>query len=123
MTDAQAERCIREFLDALVRGDLAGAEEACKSGSVMAGEIAFPGRVGSYGLAGLRRTRDGHGVIFWVEVLGDDGARSRYEATVEPRIVVTSACYVTQFRKTDLTYPQPPPSPAGEGGGTRRAAP
>ena len=99
MTDAQAERCLREFLDALVRGDLAGAEETCKSGSVVAGEIAFPGRVEAYGLADVRRTRDGHGVIFGVETLRDDDTRNHYEATVEPRIVVTSACYVVQFRQ------------------------
>ena len=100
MTDTQAERCLREFLDALVRGDLAGAEEVCKSGAATAGEVAFPGRVASYGLAGVRRTLDGHGLVFGVEVAGEEGAPCRFEATVEPRIVVTAACYVTQFRQT-----------------------
>lgn len=100
MTDAQAERCVREFLDALVRGDLAGAEGVCKSGAVTAGEVAFPGRIASYDLPEARRTLDGHGLIFGVEIAKADGMPGRFEATVEPRIVVTSACYVVQFKKT-----------------------
>lgn len=99
MTDVQAERCLREFLDALLRGDLASAEEVCKSGTVAAGEIAFPRHLRGYEVAGARETRDGHGRIFDVKVRGANGEEGQYEGVVEPRIVVTAACYVTQFRK------------------------
>lgn len=99
MTDLQAERCIREFLDALLRGDVASAEEVCKSGTVVAGEIAFPRHLQGYEVTGVRETRDGHGRIFDVKVRRANGEEGRYEGVVEPRIVVTAACYVVQFRK------------------------
>jgi hypothetical protein len=99
MTDVQAERCIREFLDALLRGDAASAEEVCKSGTVAAGEIAFPGRLRGYEVTGRRKTLDGHGCIFEVSVRREDGGAERYEGVVEPRVVVTAACYVIQFRR------------------------
>ena len=99
MTDVQAERCLREFLDALLRGDPSSAEEVCKSGTVAAGEIVFPGRLQGYEVVGFQKTRDGHGRIFEVKVRRADGEEGRYEGTVEPRIVVTAACYVVQFRK------------------------
>lgn len=99
MTNMQAERCIREFLEALLRGDLTSAEEVCKSGTVAAGEIAFPRRLQGYEVIGVRETRDGHGRVFEVRVRHAEGGEGRYEGVVEPRIVVTAACYVTQFRK------------------------
>jgi len=101
MTDLQAERCIREFLDALLMGDLSSAAEVCKSGTVDAGEIAFPRRLQGYEVAGFRATRDGHARVFEVKTRHADGEEGRYEGTVEPRIVVTAACYVAQFRKIE----------------------
>lgn len=100
MTDTQAERCLREFLEALVRGDAATAEAVCKSGTTSAGEVVFPGRVGSYQMGKAWRTRDGHGLVYEVEIRDASDSWIRYQATVEPRLVVAPACYVTQFRQT-----------------------